>query len=32
MQRGRGRETYITEYIEEASGDKEDWFLDLDII
>lgn len=30
--RERGRETYITEYIEEAAGDSEGWFLDPDII
>lgn len=27
-----GGGTYITASIEEASGDREDWFLDLDII
>lgn len=32
MQSERGGGTYITEYIEEAAGDGEDWFLDLDII
>lgn len=31
-ERVKGRETYITEYIEEAAGDREGWFLDPDII
>lgn len=26
-ERERGRETYITEYIEDAAGDREGWFL-----